>query len=710
MATSHQRRSLPGKRRSVVTVGILLCIVFVLFGSFPLYGQTHDDAGCGGDAADTEEDAYMLEGDGCWSGTLGDQDKDDWYAIDVDRGTILSVCLSFPDSIDLDLTIDPAGSARLYRDSDGFGIDEILEPYAPEDPGPCYLHVHVHRVQRPYNQVCTYTLCIETQQQDDAGTATDATDSRGQADVMLLPGTYRGTLLHSDDADWYVVDFDQGQLITVRLTFPSDADFQLRSPTSPWSCERSDHEEVCHYIATDDPQYVGVQRDQGEGDYELQVEVENQDDAGSGGDAFPIGHASHHVDSQQVSYGMSPHTSYGEFVSPARHEDDVLLVSPGDFEGFLTTGDEADWYAVQMAGDDTLTLDLSVPEDARMRLRVFRPGGGSPCDGGVFPSGDHVGAIERFVSRAGRWFFEVGLIEGMGTYAVSVGTGQAVGDTGINAEAFLPTADGVSIPYLRKDPSVASGSTCRGACGSGCPDTCIDCPDIVRCFADPTDAGAHRFLRYTRVIACGTHAGCRYHDACFDMCVEEYGEESLVGPCHDGCSAQIVQLYGAAQGASWMLGYGPYDGWFLFSDPPVWSPSETGQLEFTDYRIDVYTGDIDWTLGEGTDARVYLTLVGTLLETSRCSSMELRLDTPDVNDFEAGQHNTFLVTAERFESVDRIVLRHDGTGSYSGWYVDHLVITELDSGRSWRVNAHRWLALDEEDGRLRAEFTATPLD
>jgi hypothetical protein len=273
-----------------------------------------------------------------------------------------------------------------------------------------------------------------------------------------------------------------------------------------------------------------------------------------------------------------------------------------------------------------------------------------------------------------------------------------------------PESDGVSIPFLRKDPAVASGSTCRGACGSGCPDTCIDCPDIVRCFADPADGNAHRFLHYTRVIECGTHAGCRYHDDCFDMCAEKYDEESVIAPCHDACSAQIVQWYGAAKGASWMLGYGPYDGYLLYSDPPVWSPSESGRLDFTDYRVDVYTGDIDWTLGEGTDARVYLTLLGTLFETPRCSSVEVRLDTPNVDDFEVGQHNTFFVTAERFETLEGVVLRHDGTGLLSGWYVDRLVITQLDSGMSWRVDAHRWIAFDEEDGRLRAEFACTPPD
>ena len=710
MAGSQQHGPAITRRGLLMAVQLIMCVLLILFWSVPLCGQGQNDAGCGGDAGDAEEDAYVLDCPGTWSGSLGDSDKDDWYAIDVHRGTILSVCLSFPDSIDLDLTIDPVGAAKLYRHTDGFGIDEVLEPYAPENPGLCYLHVHVHRVQRPYNQVCDYTLSVETQQQDDAGTATDAWDSRSQADVVLLPGTYGGTLLSSDDADWYIVDFDQGQLFTVRLTFPSDADFHLRSPTSPYSCVRGDQEEVSRYVATGAPQHVGVQRLEGSGHYELSVEVENQNDAGTGGDAFPIGHASHHVDSQIVSYGISSHASYGEFMSPARHEADVLVVPPGDYEGFLATGDEADWYAVEVVEDDTLTLDLSVPEGARMRLRIFAPGAGAPCDGGVFGSGDHIGAVERHITRTATWFFEVGLIHGLGTYGISVGTGRAMGDSGSHGDAVLPIADGVSIPYLRKDPSVGSGSTCRGACGGGCPDTCQDRPDIVRCIPAPNDTEAHVFVRYANVIECGTHQGCRFHDDCFDDCYDEYGETSVTDPCHNDCSAVVVDIYGPLNGASWWQGYGPYDGYYLYSDSPVASDPEPGRLESTEYLIDVDTGDIAWTLGEGTDARVYLTLIGTHFGVPRCSSAEIRLDTPDCDEFESGEHNSFVVSAEAFDSLEGVVLRHDNTGTFPGWYVKQVRITDLAADRAWRANADRWIALDEEDSRLRVEFTVSPIE
>ncbi len=687
MAQTRSQHSAIGIRTSVGTVWLLTWVAVFLLWGLPLCAQVQDDAGCGGDAADTEEDACILDGGGCWFGTLGDEDKDDWYAIELERGMIISVHVSFPDSIDLDLIIDPVGAACLYRKNDGFGIDEILEAYAVEKAGLCHIHVYVHRVQRPYNQVCTYTLTVETQQQDDARTNTDASDSQSQADILLPPGTYAGKLLPSDDADWYVVDCDEGQLISVRLTYPSDADFHLRGSSSPWSCQEGGQEEICRYVADRDPYVVGVSRNQSGGDYELSIGVENQDDAGSGGDAFPIGS-----------------TYYGPR-NPVGHEDEVLQAPLGHFRGFLATGDEADWYAVEMYGDDTLTIDLSVPEGAAMRVQLYRPGGQQPCDGEGFGSGDHIGIIERFVLHPGTWFFAVELIEGSGTYAVSLGHSYGEGGIGVGGKAVIPKADGVSIPFLRKDPSVGSGSTCRGACGSGCPDTCQDRPDMTRCLPDPNDENAHIFVRYTDVIECGTHLGCRMHDDCFDECYDEYGEESVLAPCHDACSAAIAVSFGPKKGASWALGYGPYDGYYLYSDPPEQSDPEPGRIEFTEYRVDVYTGAAVWRFGEGTDARVYLTLIGTLFETPQCSSGEIRLDTLDYNDFETGQHDAFIVEGEAFDSLQGIVLRHDNTAEYPGWYVDRVVITNLATGAAWQADADRWIALDEDDQLLRVEFS-----
>jgi len=671
------RRGRRQVRRSCSKTMAAACAFFVFLGCAAVMGAGQDDAGYGIDAGDARGEALFVGELREWSGALGGDDEEDWYMFSLVRGAILSVALAVPDTANLDLYVYPFDRNTLVSSTYGLGIDESIEPYAVGEAGTCRVRI----VLRDGNG--SYRIAITVREQDDAGCGTDAGNWVDDANVVP-PGTYFGELIDSDDADWYVVDCLAGQVLSAYLLIADDVDFDL---STRWIRYTEEHgglgrnEQIECAVPRDGPVGIGVLRREGEGPYELGVAVRDQNDAGSGRDA-------------------------------GNDEREATAAPSGGFTGYLGPGDGEDWYGIEMAAMETLALDFSVPEQATFTLSLYPPWGTvghGPVDGGVYDSGDHLRVVDRLVRHnPGTWLLHVGRRNGAGTYELLL-MRQSADEDG-RASGNPPEPDGVSIPLLRQDPTVASGSTCRGACGSGCPDTCIGRSDIVRCLPEPADDGAHRFVRYANVIECGTHAGCRDHDDCFDACVGEYGEESLIGPCHDGCSAQIVDRYGVVNGASWALGYGPYDGYLLYSDPPVWSAPEPGRLEFADYRVDVYTGDIDWTLGEGTDARVYLTLLGSLFGMARCSSVEVRLDTPDLDDFETGQHNTFFVTAERFESLDGIVLRHDGTGLASGWYVDHLEIRDVDSGRAWRIDAHRWIAFDEEDGHLRAEFDATSVE
>jgi len=130
-----------------------------------------------------------------------------------------------------------------------------------------------------------------------------------------------------------------------------------------------------------------------------------------------------------------------------------------------------------------------------------------------------------------------------------------------------PTPDGIRVPFP-KDPKIASGSLCRWACGGDCPDTCVDHDDVVVWVLEPIFGGYYKFS-YSGVIACGTHEGCRWHDDCFDQCAETFGESEAWEPCHMGCNAYVVDRYDAGRGYSWSRGYGPYDGWLLYSEPPT---------------------------------------------------------------------------------------------------------------------------------------------
>ncbi len=145
------------------------------------------------------------------------------------------------------------------------------------------------------------------------------------------------------------------------------------------------------------------------------------------------------------------------------------------------------------------------------------------------------------------------------------------------ASPTLPTCpigtDGA--PYLR-DPGIASGSQCRGACGSDCPaDRCDPVADITIPVYD--SSGTQYNCTYNNVLNCLTHEACREHDACYDRCAAS-GESSLIGACHRACNDDCFNRWGYAQCAAWsdVVGYRldyyvdpDYDGVMLFSDAPV---------------------------------------------------------------------------------------------------------------------------------------------
>lgn len=57
--------------------------------------------------------------------------------------------------------------------------------------------------------------------------------------------------------------------------------------------------------------------------------------------------------------------------------------------------------------------------------------------------------------------------------------------------------------------------------------------------------------------------------------------------------------------------------------------------------------------------------------------------------------------------VKRIKIGHDGSGPGAGWFVDDVVIDVPSRGELYRFAMHRWLAIDEEDGKIEIELEPT---
>ena len=111
----------------------------------------------------------------------------------------------------------------------------------------------------------------------------------------------------------------------------------------------------------------------------------------------------------------------------------------------------------------------------------------------------------------------------------------------------------------------------------------------------------------------------------------------------------------------------------------------------TTYRITVVTGTPD---GAGTDANVYLTLLGT-----RGNGGERQLNNFE-NNFERGRTDVFSLEMEDLGEIDRIRVRHDNTGHRPGWFLDRVTVHNENTDEEFVFPCGRWLARDEDDGQV----------
>jgi hypothetical protein len=110
------------------------------------------------------------------------------------------------------------------------------------------------------------------------------------------------------------------------------------------------------------------------------------------------------------------------------------------------------------------------------------------------------------------------------------------------------------------------------------------------------------------------------------------------------------------------------------------------------YIVEVKTGNIK---DAKTDADVYIQLFG-----ERRISNEIYLDN-DENNFERGKLDTFFINEDDVGWIDQIRVFHLNNGRGGpGWYVDYIKITDPSVGLSWTARIDRWLATDENDGRI----------
>ena len=131
------------------------------------------------------------------------------------------------------------------------------------------------------------------------------------------------------------------------------------------------------------------------------------------------------------------------------------------------------------------------------------------------------------------------------------------------------------------------------------------------------------------------------------------------------------------------------------SPPIISTQTPSSRME---YSIFISTSD---DAGAGTDAKVYLEIIGTL-----GSSDLFELDHPDHDGFKAGSTVWFQVTLPELGFLDQVCIEHDNTGDSPGWQLTSVQITDSQN-LTYLFQFHQWLSLDEEPFQLRVCQTVT---
>jgi hypothetical protein len=118
------------------------------------------------------------------------------------------------------------------------------------------------------------------------------------------------------------------------------------------------------------------------------------------------------------------------------------------------------------------------------------------------------------------------------------------------------------------------------------------------------------------------------------------------------------------------------------------------------YQIDIYTGNGGSGGFARTGASVYLTLYGT-----KASSGELVLRNSG-DSFGESAVDTFHRRLADLGVVKRLYVRHDDIGLGPGWFLDRIMVRNLDTHEEWTFPCNRWLAKDEDDGEVERTLDA----
>jgi len=266
-------------------------------------------------------------------------------------------------------------------------------------------------------EVETYPPSQETQFYQDS----QLPDTNNQNEAFLIqPGIYHGSLGgqiaggQTDKEDWYSLNLQEGQIINLQLTQPSGGSFiiYLRKPGSTstvgYTISQDNIRTLQHVANISGIWFIKIRRSSGEGNYQLSVDIQNQNDAGSNHDA-------------------------------GNTSDGAIALFPGTFNGFLNRADKDDWYKIYLQEGQTINLRLAHPSGATFSPFLYRPN--STYSEGIVHTQDDIKTLQHNIEITGIWHIKIHRSSGEGDYQLSINisdypSGQTEQSQSVSSEGF----------------------------------------------------------------------------------------------------------------------------------------------------------------------------------------------------------------------------------------------------------------------------------
>ena len=202
----------------------------------------------------------------------------------------------------------------------------------------------------------------------------DNTPGRGNTGTLSPP---------SDTEDWYMFSVCEGQKISITVTPDDDYDVELsndKAEVIASSTNSGTSPETILY----DADYTGIyylriyaKDGSGEGNYVMDIELQGQNDAGSGKDA-----------------GDTP--------------DKALTITPGEYSGFLSYYDQVDWYAFSVSSGEGIKVELESPMQSDCNIWLYDPDGNLVYKAAYY--GDDT--LEYPADKSGTWKIKIDMFPG----------------------------------------------------------------------------------------------------------------------------------------------------------------------------------------------------------------------------------------------------------------------------------------------------------